>query len=234
LAGSSIGSGGTPSASVGSPTPGADYNPRIDPASFTTKITNPYLPYPVGTTYIFDGTRDGVPTHTEVVITHETKTILGVKCIVVRDIVTSNTALVEKTVDWYAQDAKSNVWYFGEDTAEYKNGAVTSTQGTWLAGVNGAIPGIVMPAHPTPGPAYRQEYRPGVAEDMAQVQRTNATVNVPAGSYKNVVVTKDTDPLNLTKLEHKYYAPNVGTVFVVGTVNGHHEETRLTSILTTK
>jgi hypothetical protein len=203
----------------------------IDPARFSDKITNPYFPLKPGTTFIYDGKRDDIPRRTEMTVTSETKMILGVKCIVVRDVLTSNSALVEKTVDWYAQDADGNVWYFGEDTAEYANGAVTSTAGTWLAGVDGALPGIIMEAAPKVGDAYRQEYRPGVAEDYAKVQKLDGAITVPAGSYDRVVITEDTDLLDTTKLEHKSYAPGVGFVATEGMVNGHHEVSSLTSIL---
>jgi hypothetical protein len=207
------------------------YNPKIDPANFTDQITNPYFPLKPGTTLVYDGKRDETPRRAEVTVTHETKTIIGVKCIVVRDVVTSNNALVEKTVDWYAQDKDGNVWYFGEDTAEYTNGAVTNTAGTWLAGVDGAIPGIVMEASPTVGDAYRQEFRPGEAEDFAKVEKLDSSITVPAGTYHRVLVTEDTDLLDTSKLEHKSYAPGVGFVGTEGMVNGHHEVVSLTSIL---
>jgi hypothetical protein len=207
------------------------YNPVIQPAAFTDKVTNPLFPLTPGMTYIYQGTRDGVPRRTELTITKETKTIMGVSCVVVRDVVTSSNALVEKTTDWYAQDTSGNVWYFGEDTAEYVNGAVTSTAGTWLAGVDGALPGIVMKASPKVGDAYRQEYRPGQAEDFAKVLQIDASTAVPAGSYTHTVITQDTDLLDATKLEIKYYAPGVGFIGSNGTVNGHMEDTKLTSIL---
>jgi hypothetical protein len=207
------------------------YKPSIEPARFTDRITNQYFPLKPGTTLIYDGKRDDVPRRAEVTVTKETKTIMGVKCIVVRDVVTSNNSLVEKTVDWYAQDKDGNVWYFGEDTAEYANGAVTNTAGTWLAGVDGAIPGIVMEAAPKVGDAYRQEYRPGEAEDFAKVEKLDGTITVPAGAYTRVIVTEDTDLLDTSKLEHKSYAPGVGFVGTEGMVNGHHEVVSLTSVL---
>jgi hypothetical protein len=202
----------------------------IDPAAFTDKITNPLFPLTPGTTYIYEGTRDGVPRRAELTVTKETKTIMGVVCIIVRDVLTSNNALVEKTTDWYAQDKSGNVWYFGEDTAEYENGAVTSTAGTWLAGVDGALPGMIMKATPQVGDAYRQEYRPGEAEDFARVLKLDASWEVPAGSYKNVVVTEDTDLLDASKLEQKFYAPGVGFLGSTGSVNGHKEDSKLSSI----
>ena len=138
------------------------YAPKIDPANFADKVTNPHFPLKPGTAFIYAGKRDGAPRRMEVTVTNETKVIMGVRCIVVRDVVTTSTELVEKTTDWYAQDAEGNVWYFGEDTAEYKHGKVTSTAGTWTAGVDGALPGIIMKASPKVGDGYRQEYRPGV------------------------------------------------------------------------
>jgi len=209
-----------------------DYHPKIDPANFTDQVTNPYFPLKRGTTTVHTGSRGGVPRRSEFTVTDETRTIMGVACVVVRDLVTSNSALVESTVDWFTQDRQGNVWYFGEDTKEYTNGAVSSTQGTWEAGVAGALPGIYMKARPKPGgPAYLQEYRPGVAVDMARILRVDKTLEVPSGTYRNVVETYDTDPLNPSKREHKYYAPGVGLVQAVGVVDGEKEVQQLSSIL---
>jgi hypothetical protein len=203
------------------------YDPKIDPAKFSATVTNPYLPYKPGTTWVYDGTKDGAPEHVVVKMTNQTKTVLGVKCVVISDIVTTNSTLAEKTTDWYAQDAAGNVWYFGEDTKEYKNGVVTSTHGTWEAGVDNAKPGITLHANPKPGSFYRQEFRPGQAEDMAKVIAVNATQRVPAGVFHNVVETKDIDPLNPDKVEHKWYAKGVGMVHVIRIGSAHHEEVKL-------
>jgi hypothetical protein len=208
------------------------YAPVIDPANFVTDTTNRYFPLKPGTTFVMDGTRDDEPRHDEATVTSETKSIMGVECIVVRDVATSNTALVEKTTDWYAQDKDGNVWFFGEDTAEYANGQVTSTAGSWLAGVDGALPGLIMKAAPAVSDAYRQGYRPGVAEDFAKVLQTDATTSTPAGDFEEVVVTEDTDLLDASKNAHRSYAPSVGFVATDGMVNGHHEVRTLTSVLT--
>ena len=205
----------------------ATYNPKIDPAKFTSKVTNPYTPWKPGARWVYTGTKDGQPERVEVTVKKGTKTILGVPCVTVSDIVTTNNTLAEKTTDWYAQDSAGNVWYFGEDTAEYKNGVVTTTQGTWEAGVDNAKPGIVMPAHPKPGQFYRQEFRPGVAEDMARVTSVTATQKTPAGTYKNVVVTRDINPLDPSKIENKWFAKGVGSIRVLRIRSAHHEETRL-------
>lgn len=207
------------------------YAPTIDPARFTDRVTNRYFPLTPGTTYVYEGTKDGAPQRNEVTVTHDTKTILGVSCVVVHDVVMEEGNLVEDTFDWYAQDSDGNVWYFGEDSKEYENGKVTSTEGSWEAGVDGAQPGIVMEASPKVGDTYRQEYYAGQAEDMAKVLNVNESKTVSAGSYQEVVVTEDFTPLEPDTLEHKYFAPGVG--FVAGSmVKGGSEETELVEITT--
>lgn len=223
--GSSSSDKAAPKGPVGSSKGGADtgatnagdrsYDPKIDPAKFTDKITNPYLQFKPGTKWVYTGVKNGAPQRVEVAVTKQTKTVLGVRCVVVSDVVTVNSSLAEKTTDWYAQDSKGNVWYFGEDTKEYQNGAVTSTQGTWEAGVDNAKPGIVMFANPKPGGFYRQEYRPGIAEDKARILTATGTQKVPAGTFRNVVQTRDIDPLNPDKMENKWYARGVGVVHVL-------------------
>ena len=203
------------------------YNPKIDPSNFSVNITNKYLPLKPGTTHYYKGVRDGVPTKTVVAVTQQTRTIMGVKCVVVTDNVFENQSLVERTTDWYAQDSTGNVWYFGENTAELQSGVVTTTAGTWEAGVDNALPGIVMEAAPKLGDKFRQEYRPSVALDQAVILSVNGTVTVPAGTYHHVVITWDRNPLDPSKIEHKYYAPGVGFVHAVLKGGGHTEVTGL-------
>jgi len=127
--------------------PEETYNPIIDSADFVTEIDNLYFPLKPGTTFIYRGeTEEGVQRN-EVVVTNQTKTILGVLTTVVWDRVwDEDDELVEETYDWYAQDKDGNVWYFGEDSKEYESGVVVSTAGSWEAGVDGAKPGIIMEA----------------------------------------------------------------------------------------
>ncbi|HET6748137.1 MAG TPA: hypothetical protein VFL71_02660, partial [Actinomycetes bacterium] len=126
--------------------------------------------------------------------------------------------------DWYAQDDKGNIWYLGEDTKEYENGKVSSTEGSWEAGVDGAQPGILLPASPQPGLSYRQEYYKGEAEDAAQVLSVDKQAKVPFGAFKDVLQTKDFTPLQPEILEHKYYAQGVGPVLVIGVKGGASRE----------
>ena len=215
--------GRAPSAAPSSPTT-AYYHPTIDPSQFSPSVTNKYFPLTPGTTLVYDGARDGEPQHTEATVTAETKTIMGVHCVVVRDVVTRNGVLAEKTTDWYAQAANGDVWYFGEATAEYAQGSIKSTKGSWEAGVDSAQPGIILKGTPRVGDSYRQEYRPGEAEDVAKVLRIDPSVQVPGGTFGDVVVTEDSDPLNPDKIDEKRYASGVGLVYTRRDRAGHHED----------
>jgi hypothetical protein len=201
------------------------YAPHIDPSEFTTKIDNKYFPLKPGTTFVYRGNSGGNPERDVMTVTHSTKKVMDVKCVVVDDRVWAHGNLTEKTFDWYAQDKKGNVWYFGEDSKEYKNGKV-STGGSWEAGKNGAKPGIIMQAHPKVGQTYRQEYQKGVAEDMAKVLDLNGSVTVPYGSFDHVLVTKEWSPLEPGAVAHKYYAAGVGNVKEVS-VKGPSERIEL-------
>lgn len=189
----------------------ADYHPNIDPANFQTTVDNPYYPLVPGTTYRFTEMALGEASVNEITVTHETKTILGVPCVVVHDVEIKNGVVAEDTYDWIAQDKQGTVWYFGEATQEISPGGAVSTLGSWQAGVDGAQPGILMPADPKPGEPYRQEYLLGVAEDMGQIEALGETVTVPAGTYTQSVRTRDWSLLE-SGSEKKWYAKGVGMV----------------------
>jgi hypothetical protein len=161
-------------------------------------------------------------------VTHSTKKVMGVKCVVVDDRVWVHGNLTEKTFDYYAQDKKGNVWYFGENSKEYKNGKV-STRGSWEAGKHGAKPGIIMQANPKVGQSYRQEYSKGSAEDMAKVLKLNGFAKVPYGSFDHTLVSKEWSPLERGVVEHKKYAAGVGDIKEV-TVKGPSETLGLVNV----
>jgi hypothetical protein len=207
------------------------YAPIIDPANFVEGIDNQYLPWTPGTTFIYEGeTEDGLE-RIEVYVTHETRQILGVDCVVVRDTVWVDGELVEDTFDWYAQDRDGNVWYMGEDSKEFEDGEVVSSAGSWEAGVDGAQPGIIMEADPQIGDSYRQEYYAGEAEDMAEVLSLTESASVPYGSFDNLLMTNEWTPLEPGVAEHKYYAPGVGLILEV-LVEGGSERVELVDIVT--
>ena len=104
----------------------------------------------------------------------------------VRDTVARDGEIVEDTFDWYAQDRGGAIWYLGEATAEFEGGTVTSREGSFEAGVDGALPGVILPGKPAPGMAYRQEYYAGAAEDNGQVLSLHEMVDVPAGHFERL------------------------------------------------
>ncbi len=207
------------------------YNPVIDPNNFVEGVDNPYFPLTPGTTFIYEGETEDGTEHIEVFVTDDTREILGIECVVVRDTVTVDGELVEDTYDWYAQDVEGNVWYMGEDSKSYENGEMVSTAGSWEAGIDNAKPGIVMQAAPQIGQPYRQEYYVGEAEDMAQVLSLDESTSVPYGSFDNLLMTKEWTPLELGVAENKYYAAGVGLV-LEEVVEGGSGRTELIDIVT--
>jgi hypothetical protein len=193
----------------------------LDAADFTTKIDNPYWPMRPGSRWVYRETNTkGDRERVVVTVTNRTKKIPnGITARIVRDVVTENGENVEVTDDWYAQDGDGNIWYLGEDTAEYRDGKVTSRAGSFEAGVGGAQPGIAMPADPKPGLSYRQEYLAGEAEDRAAIVTVGEEqVEVPFGFFDaGVLMTRDLVPTEPRVQELKFYAKGVGPVLTIHT-----------------
>jgi hypothetical protein len=205
------------------------YDPHVDAANFVAGIDNRYLPYRPGMRIHFEGVRGTTPQTDDQVVLQRTKRILGIKATIVRDTVSEHGVAVERTDDWFAQDKQGNVWYLGEDSFERKNGRMVKADDSWKSGVKGAKPGIIMPAHPRHGDAYRQEFFPaGKAMDQARVIRRDAALTVPFGAFKDVLVTSEFSPVE-PQTERKYYAPGVGEI-AERVVKGHHEEFHLVSV----
>jgi hypothetical protein len=198
----------------------------LDPASFAAEIDNRYWPMSPGTRWTYrEIDEEGKELEVVVTVSTETKKIAnGVHARVVRDTVTEDGELIEDTFDWYAQDAEGNIWYLGEDTAEFEGGNITTKGGSWEAGVDGALPGIIVPANPVDDMKYRQEYYEGEAEDNGEVLSVEEQVEVPAGHYRDALLTKDTNALEPKVLEYKLYAPDVGPVLALGVSGGGGRE----------
>jgi hypothetical protein len=206
--------------------PQGDEQVDLDPASFTVDIDNKYWPMAPGAQWTYrEVDEEGNELKVVVTVTTETKEIAnGVTARVVRDTVTQDGALIEDTFDWYAQDADGTIWYLGEDTAEFENGEITSTAGSFEAGVDGALPGIIMPADPQDGLQYRQEYYKGEAEDNGEVLSTEEQAEVPLDHFEDALLTKDTITIEPDVLEYKLYAPGVGPILVLGVSGGGGRE----------
>lgn len=210
------------------PVPRGSERVRLDPADFTTRITNPWWPMRPGARWVYRETDpEGTKQRVVVTVTKKTKLIAnGVRARVVHDVVTEGGEPVEVTDDWYAQDRCGNVWYLGEATREYENGKVVSTAGSFEAGVDGAQAGVIMPATPRKGMRYRQEYAKGEAEDRAEVVSLREQVEVPFGYFRTgkVLLTRDLNPLSPKALEYKFYARGIGPVLAIAVSGGSDRE----------
>ena len=208
---------------------GSGFAAGINPADFSARVDNPWFPLKPGSSYVYRGIKDGQPSRDVMTVTHRTTKIQGAPCVVVHDVLYIRGKLHERTTDWYTQDKKGNVWYFGEQTAEFdKNGQVTSTEGTWQAGRNGATPGIFFPANVKVGQSGRQEFYKGHAEDHFQIVSLNQTVKVPYLSTNRALLTKEWTPLEPGVIDHKFYVRGIGVV-LEQTVKGGSERNELVS-----
>lgn len=212
------------------------YNPEIDPDNFctpeeTAASPNPYRPLVPGTTFVYESeTEDGLET-IRVEVTHDTKEILGVECIVVHDIVVIDGETIEDTFDWFAQDKAGNVWYFGEISFNYEDGEIVNIDGSWKAGVDGAKPGIIAFASPVMGTVFRQEFLIGEAEDVGEVLSLDESADVPYGSFEGCLMTADYTPIEPDVIEFKFYAPGVGFVLEVKPAEEEGEEDELVELV---
>jgi len=210
---------------------GANYNPKIDPENFVSGVDNPYFTLTPGTVFFYEGTSpEGATEKSQVEVTPDKKKILGIETTVVRDRVWENGELVEDTYDWYTQDKKGNVWYFGEYASNYEAGVVVNHDGSWEAGVNKAKPGIIMEANPEVGDVYRQEYLKGEAEDQAEVLSTTASVTTKLGSFKDCLQTKDFTRLEPGIVENKFYCKEVRNLVLSKGVAGESGQSELVKV----
>jgi hypothetical protein len=210
--------------------PGSSCGPTLDPANFVSVIDNRYFPLPVGRVLVYKGIRDGQHQTDTVTVTNETKLIEGVTATTVLDVAkTPKGKLLERTFDWYAQDTAGNVCYLGEDTKAYLPNGQVDTSGSWLSGVNGAVPGIIMEADPQIPDAYRQEFLKGEAEDTAWVVGLGGSLTVPYGKVHDVMTSLEHTVLEPDVVDQKVYAPGLGIVSEV-TLAGGQEIAKLVKV----
>lgn len=216
------GAGPSTSASSGDPAP-ANSASVPDPADFSAPAANPYFPLTPGLTVRLRGHDGRERLRERVHVTRRTRTIQGIAVRVVRDVVRrTDGSLAERTLDWYAADNDGNVWYFGERTATFdEHGRLESREGSWQAGRDGAVAGLVMPDDPRPPQAFRQEFYRRHAEDQAWVVGRKAHVTVPAGRFRRVVRTLEWSRLEPEVVSAKFYARGVGIIRETDLAGGH-------------
>jgi hypothetical protein len=192
----------------------AAHAPHPPPSHFTHgHVTNPWFPLRPGNRYVYRGSEGRAHTRDVQIATYRTRVVDGVVCRVVLDRVWRDGVLEERTHDFYAQTEGGTVWYFGERTATLdRHGHVTSREGSFMSGTDGAEAGVFMAAHPRVGPSYYQEYYPGHALDVFTVLRRDAHVVVPLLDSHHALLTKETTSLEPGVVDHKYYVRDIGSV----------------------
>jgi len=205
-------SSGASGASAAGSACGTSYAPVLDPAHFVAVVDNSYFPLPVGRTLVYTGVKDGQTQTDTFIVTNQKKVILGITATVVSDVATHDGNVLEKTFDFYAQDDQGNVWYLGEDTTAFLPNGKSDTSGSFIAGVGGAQPGIIMESDPQIPDAYRQECFTGQAEDTAWVVATDGSASVPYGKVRNVLTTLESTRLEPGAYDEKVYGPGLGIV----------------------
>lgn len=170
---------------------------------------NPYFPLTPGLTLRYAGGRTTLLR----TVLDGTETVDGMLTRVVEDREERNGRPVEISRDHYAADSATNdVFNFGEDVHNYRQGKPVLDSGSWRAGTGGATFGLAMPGHPTVGDRFYEELAPGVALDRAEVVATDETVVTPAGTFEHCVHLKETSELEPSEVSHTWFAPGVGMV----------------------
>jgi hypothetical protein len=144
-------------------------------------------------------------------VVDETKRATTVTTRVLEEREWKDDELVEVSRNFFAIcPTTKDVFYFGEEVDDYKDGEVVSHGGAWLAGEQGAKAGLIMPGDPKVGMKYYQEIAPDVALDRAEIVSLDETLDTPAGAFSNSLKTQEGNALNPSEKEFKTYAPGIG------------------------
>jgi hypothetical protein len=178
----------------------------LDAGELASTGRNPYFSLEPGYQLVLENAAERLT----ITVLAETRVVQGIETRVVEERQTHGATLVEVSRNYFAISRRSNgVYYFGEDVDAYEGGRRTH-DGSWLAGVNGARFGLMMPGAPLVGSRYYQELAPGVAMDRAHIVSVNGSLAVPAGRFQGVVRIEETTPLEPGAREYKSYAAGIG------------------------
>ncbi|MGL4235610.1 hypothetical protein [Tabrizicola sp.] len=193
--------------------------PDFAAAKFGTGATNPYVSLEPGHSQAMSGrTEDGLVERDVITVMGPGPVIMGVQTVTVQDDAFADNRLVERTLDYFATDADGNLWYFGEDVTNYRYDAAgkqtgTDAQSSWRAGVDGAMPGISVPASPVVGEVRFQEYAPAnKATDYAEVIAVDAVVTVAGREFRDVLQLFESSTSEPDLREFKYFAKGSGLI----------------------
>jgi hypothetical protein len=179
----------------------------LEPDELTSIGRNPYFILEPGYVLVLEAGNKRLT----ITVLNETRRIDNVETRIVEERETDNGRPVEISRNYFAISKRTNnVYYFGEEVDIYKGGKVSSHEGAWMAGVNGAHFGLAMPGTPALKARYYQEVAAGVAMDRAEIISLGESLSTPAGVFRDVLKVVETSPLERGAAEAKYYAPAVG------------------------
>ena len=184
-----------------------------------TTIDNPWFPMKPGMRWVLKGfTTEGgkrVPHRLVITVTDLTKTIDGVRTVVIWMEDFRAGQLMEKELAFFAQDKDGNVWAMGEHPEEYEDGKFAKAP-TWIHGIEGSRAGIAMPAAPKLGtPSYSQGWAPAVNfTDRAVVDQMGQKICVPLRCFDDVLLVAEGSKEEVDAQQIKYYARGVGKIRV--------------------
>jgi hypothetical protein len=185
----------------------------VDKADLAVTGTNRFFILAPGHQSVLEGNEGGKHVVLTITVLNETRLVDGVETRVVVEHETANGQVVEVSSNYFAISKRTaDVFYFGEDVDMFKNGMMTSHEGAWLSGVNGAHFGMQMPGTPLLGARYYQELAPKAAMDRAEVKSLNDKLETPAGKFEHCLNTEETSAIESGR-ETKLYAPGVGLIF---------------------
>lgn len=186
---------------------------RLDACTFSSTGSNEYFILEPGYQLLLEGEEDDTLIELAITVLDETMMVGDIETRVVEEVEMEDGELVEISRNYFAICTETNsVFYFGEDVDDYEDGEIVSHEGGWLAFEDGAEPGLMMPGIILVGARYYQEMAPDVAMDRAQIVAMDVSLETPAGTFENCLVTFETTPLERSSKDFKVYAPGVGLI----------------------
>lgn len=180
----------------------------VNKAALASTGNNGYLPVQPGKVLKLAHGKDRLT----VSILSSTRTVDGINAGVLEEREEKNGQLIEISHNYLATDPSTgDVYYFGEDVDNYRDGKIINHESAWLAGEKGARFGLMMPGKPNKGDKFYQEIAPKVALDRVEIVSVDETVKTPAGVFEHCVHLRETTSLE-SDVSHKYYAPGIGMI----------------------
>jgi hypothetical protein len=193
----------------------------IEECAFSSRGVNPYFSLEPCYQLVLRGEDDGEKVELIITVLDETREIKlvidgrlrRIRARVIEERESKDGELFEISRNYYARCKQTgDIYYFGEDVCFFEEGECVGTGGSWLAGANGATPGIIMPGTFLLGSRYFQEVAPGIALDRAEHIAMGETLTVPAGVLEDCVTILETTPLEPGAESEKVYAEGIGLI----------------------